>query len=376
LTVNEVGKDYLQCEVENGGLLGSRKGVNLPGVPVDLPAVSDKDEKDLEFAVKNDLDMVFASFIRDADGIRVIRQKLGEKGKHIKIIAKIENHQGIQNFDAILAEADGIMVARGDMGIEIPPQKVFVAQKMMIAKCNQAGKPVICATQMLESMIKNPRPTRAEVSDVANAVLDNADCIMLSGETAKGKYPVQCIQLMHEISREAEACLFHRELFENLRYFTKPPLDQIQAAAIAAVEAAFRSFAAIIVCLTHSGRSAQLIAQYRPRSVIMAVTRSLRTARHLQLYRGCCPVYIESPRDSKTEDPEPGKTVAFKQHNISTTQALAMSDWLLDVDSRVNEAIKYAKERGFCAQGDAVIVVTGWRPGYGTTNTLRIIYAD
>jgi pyruvate kinase len=279
------------------------------------------------------------------------------------------------------------MVARGDMGIEIPPQKVFVAQKMMIAKCNLAGKPVICATQMLESMVKNPRPTRAEVSDVANAVLDNADCIMLSGETAKGQYPVQCIQLMHEIAREAEACLFHRELFENLRYFTKPPMDQMQSTAIAAVEAAFRSFASIIIVLTHSGRSAQLIAQYRPRAVIMAVTRSMRTARQLQLYRACCPVYVDAPRVKDIPETLPNggeqagasessEQLAFKQHNISTTQALAMSDWLLDIDARVIDAIKYAKHRGFCSVGDAVIVVTGWRPGYGTTNTLRIIYAD
>jgi pyruvate kinase len=282
------------------------------------------------------------------------------------------------------------MVARGDMGIEIPAQKVFVAQKMMIAKCNQVGKPVICATQMLESMTKNPRPTRAEVSDVANAVLDNADCIMLSGETAKGKYPLQCIQLMHETAREAEACLFHRELFENLRYFTKPPLDQMQSTAIAAVEAAFRSYASLIVVLTHSGRSAHLIAQYRPRAVIMTVTRSLKTARQIHLYRGCCPVYVPNARKTNVQvsppvqgddkganaPPSNPEEVLFKQHHISASQALAMSDWLLDVDARVIDAIELGKKRGFVATGDAVIVVTGWRPGYGTTNTLRIIYAD
>ncbi|CAF1286311.1 unnamed protein product [Rotaria magnacalcarata] len=393
LLVKEVGDNYLACEVENGGALGSRKGVNLPGAAIDLPALSDKDIEDLQFAVKNDVDMIFASFIRHAEGIRVIREILGEKGKHIRIIAKIENQQGIHNFDSILEEADGVMVARGDMGIEIAAQKVFVAQKMMIAKCNLAGKPVICATQMLESMTKNPRPTRAEVSDVANAVLDNADCVMLSGETAKGKYPIQCIQLMHEIAREAEACLFHRELFSNLSHFTKPPLDQMQSAAIAAVEAAFRSYASLIVVLTHSGKSAQLIAQYRPRAVIMVVTRSLRTARQMHLYRGCCPVFVNTqrkhPSQSKLaieEEPETDDYLdlnyenegepLFKQHHISANQALAMSDWLLDVDARVIDAIKVGKAHGFVSVGDAVIVVTGWRPGYGTTNTLRIIYAD
>ncbi|CAF1339454.1 unnamed protein product [Didymodactylos carnosus] len=389
VVVKEVGANYLLTEVENGGLLGSRKGVNLPGVPIDLPAVSLKDQHDLEFAVKNKLDMVFASFIRDANGVKVIRELLGKEGKDIKIIAKIENHQGIQNFDSILEVADGIMVARGDMGIEIPAQKVFVAQKMMIAKCNQAGKPVICATQMLESMTKNPRPTRAEVSDVANAVLDNADCVMLSGETAKGKYPVECIRLMHEIAREAEACLFHRELFENLRYFTKPPLDQIQSTAIAAVEAAFRSFASIIVVLTHSGKSAHLISQYRPRAVIMAVTRNLSTARQMHLYRACFPVFVKHQTDTsavgkvadQTGDLHIGAADAvdphsFHQQRMMTQEATAMTEWLIDVDSRVSDAIRIAKDRGFCKSGDAVIVVTGWRAGYGTTNTLRIIYAD
>jgi pyruvate kinase len=283
----------VQCVALNSAALGERKGINLPGAVVDLPAISDKDRRDLHFGIELGVDFVFASFVRRREHVQLLRHELGERGRHIGIISKIENLEGLQNFDDILAVSDGIMVARGDLGIEIAPEKVFSAQKMMIAKCNLLGKPVICATQMLESMVVNPRPTRAEVSDVANAILDGADAVMLSGETAKGAWPHEAVDTMARVVREAEAAI-DTETLLNFQQLAMPrPAPSCEAVAAAAVRTCNDQMAQMLVVITETGEAPALAAKYRPGVPILAVTASAHIARRCSLLRGVVPMLID-----------------------------------------------------------------------------------
>ncbi|KEP53660.1 pyruvate kinase [Rhizoctonia solani 123E] len=349
LLVLSIDGKEVHVRAVNNGTLSSRKGVNLPKTPVDLPALSEKDKKDLQFGVKNGVDMVFASFIRRAQDVIDIREVLGPDGAAIKIIVKIENEQGVENFDEILREADGVMVARGDLGIEIPASQVFIAQKMMIAKCNIAGKPVICATQMLESMTYNPRPTRAEVSDVANAVLDGADCVMLSGETAKGSYPIQSVLMMAETCYLAESAICYPPLYDELRAVTPRPTETAETVGMAAVAAAQEQGASAILVLSTSGNTARLISKYRPSVPIITITRNQQTARQIHLHRGCYPFWYPEPR------------------------GIEAAQWQLDVDNRIRFGLRSALKLKIIKTGTTVIAVQGWKGGLGHTNTLRIL---
>lgn len=294
LRVDEVVDEILECTIVNGGTLGNQKGVNLPDSIVDLPALSEKDRKDIMFGVEHGVDMIFASFVRNAAAVDSIRSCLcGDKGKYVKIIAKIEDQQGLDNLDEILEKADGILVARGDLGIEIPPEKVVLAQKQIIAKCNKLGKPCIVATQMLESMTVNPRPTRAEVTDVACAVLEGADITMLSGETAKGKFPLESISMMAKIHFEAEAIIDYDKVFSELVQYAPIPSSATHATALSSVITASKTMATAIIVLTASGHTAHLVSKYRPKCPIMAITHCIQMARQCHLYRGIMPFVYE-----------------------------------------------------------------------------------
>ncbi|OMJ24406.1 Pyruvate kinase [Smittium culicis] len=356
--VLECGTDFVKVEAVNSGTLASHKGVNLPGSNVDLPALSEKDISDLKFGIKMGVDMIFASFIRTAQDVLEIRKVLGEEGKYIKIVSKIESTQGVENFDEILKVTDAVMIARGDLGIEIPPSKVFLAQKSMIAKCNIAGIPVICATQMLESMTYNPRPTRAEISDVANAIIDGADCVMLSGETAKGKYPLEAVKLMSETAILAELSINHKTMYNELRETARGLMNTTEATCASAVDVSFDQNAKLIICLTTSGDSARLLSKYRPSAPILVLTRKPIIARNAHLSRGCYPVFYSCEKPSYNSE-------------IPSER----DQWQVDVEKRIQFAIDHAISRGLCKKGDKVISIQGWRGGAGNTNTMRILTA-
>lgn len=338
--VKEVGKDYLKTKVENSGKLGQKKGVNLPGVQVDLPALTEKDKNDLAFGVKNRVDFVAASFVRKGQDVKDIRSALGRKGARIKIISKIENLEGLENFDNILKESNGIMVARGDLGVEIPLEKVIVAQKMMIAKSNLAGKPVITATQMLETMVYNPRPTRAEATDVANAVLDGSDCVMLSGETAKGKYPVKAVSTMSDICLTVEESFDYYSLYNSVRKAmvgTKVTISETICSS--AVKTAEDLNASLILTATESGRTSRLVAKYKPLPPVYVVTQHETTARQLMITRGVFPFIVGSII---------GREAIFKK------------------------VVSLAKSNGVLKSGDMVVSVFGNIEGVtGSTNNMK-----
>jgi len=348
LTVKEIiDEKNIMTTVLNDATIGDRKNCNLPGAIINLPAVSDKDRADIQFAVKNKLDMIFCSFIRKRQDVLDIRAVLGDEGKDIKVISKIENHEGIVNINEIIDVTDGVMVARGDMGMEIPLQKVFLAQKMIIARCNTVGKPVICATQMLESMINNPRPTRAEITDVGNAVVDGADCVMLSGETASGKYPAEAVSIMNKICKEAVSCIFNERRYDELKNAPSSSIvDMTECTAIAAVGASFTMNAsAIIVCST-TGRTAWLLSHYRPKCPIILVTRDPHVARVCHLYQNLMPLVYTRGRKERWEE---------------------------DVDDRLEFAIQHGRKIGILGNGSCVIHLSGYKPGSNANNAMRVL---
>ncbi len=324
--------------VVHGGRLSSRKSINLPGVPINLPALSEDDLLDIDFAVEQGVDFVAASFIRRPEDVLAIRSLLEKSGSDMRIIAKIESAEGVQSFGAILEVADGIMIARGDLGVEIPAEDVPLLQKELIRACNQAGKPVITATQMLDSMIRQPRPTRAEASDVANAIFDGTDAVMLSGETAAGAYPLEAVRTMARITERTEEALDHKRVTESLEAPTQRTVTD--AISYATCRAAHELGAVAIITATQSGHTARMVSRYRPKAPIIAVTPRERIASALMLTWGVYPLL--SPPTSQAED-------------------------------IFNTAVEVSLRAGLINNGDLVILTAGVPVGVpGTTNFMRI----
>lgn len=299
LKVKEKRDTEIVCTIINGGELGERKGVNVPNVPVRLPAITDKDRDDLKFGVEQEVDFIAASFVRNAECILEIKAFLKECGApYIPVIAKIENAEGIKNIDEIIRCADGIMVARGDLGVEIPAEEVPYLQKMMIQKCNDNYKPVITATQMLDSMIRNPRPTRAEVTDVANAVYDGTDAVMLSGETAQGKYPIEALQMMVHIVENTEEHLDYELILKKAGEHRMKSASS--ALGHATVTTANNLRAKCIITPTVSGATARVVSKFKPQMDIIGISPNEATLRRMQIYWGVRP--LKSIEVRTTED--------------------------------------------------------------------------
>ena len=339
LKVEDITETDVVCKVVNGGVVKSRKGVNLPGVEVNLPSLMEKDIEDLKFGVENGFDIVAASFIRSAEDVLKIRRVLEENGGgQMHIISKIENQQGVENIDKILEASDGIMVARGDLGVEIPPEEVPLVQKILIAKANRIGKPVITATQMLESMVHSPRPTRAEANDVANAIFDGSDAIMLSGETAAGAYPLEAVATMARVALKAESAVDYAAKLANT---TEPARVNItNAISMAACATAAELKTAAITTVTKSGFTARMISRYRPACPLIASTSDETVWRQMNLIWGCKPMLYtgELPRGGVFDT-----------------------------------ALEIAVKSGLLKNGDTVVSALGMPLGFsGATNTLRV----
>ncbi|GGA52786.1 pyruvate kinase [Paenibacillus physcomitrellae] len=339
LTVVDIQGTEIKCRIVNGGTIKSKKGVNVPGVAISLPGITEKDANDIVFGIEQNIDFIAASFVRKASDVLEIRALLEKhNASHIQIISKIENQQGVENLDEILEVSDGLMVARGDLGVEIPAEDVPLVQKMMIEKCNRVGKPVITATQMLDSMQRNPRPTRAEASDVANAIFDGTDAIMLSGETAAGKYPVESVLTMSRIAEKAESALAYREIFEKQSHAQQSTVTEAISQAVAS--SAMDLNAKAIITSTETGHTARMVSKYRPQAPIVAVTTEDQTLRRLALAWGVTPVKGE------------------------------VAD---STDAMFDNAMKGGLASGLVKEGDLVVITAGIPLGRsGSTNLIKI----
>jgi len=339
LTVEEIEGNKIHCRVANSGVVSSKKGINVPNVKINLPALTEKDESDLVFGCQQEVDLVAASFIRKAADVLAIRKILEQNGGgDILIFSKIENQEGVDNIDEIIKFSDGIMVARGDMGVEIPIEQVPIAQKMIIEKCNKAGKPVITATQMLDSMMRNPRPTRAEASDVANAIFDGTDAVMLSGESANGKYPIEAAKTMAKIAKTAEEKI---DYVAALNKRMENALSNVaNAISLATCTTAMELNASAIITATQTGNTAKMVSKYRPECPVIAVTPNEKVARKLALNWGVFP--IDARKFEST-------------------------------DEMILESVNRSKEEGYVKNGDLVVVAAGIPVHYfGTTNMMKV----